>query len=51
MKNFTGQERAKKMESRKRKRRFVNEGEILEFLDALDSDNSEHDNLGGDSGK
>ena len=39
------------MESRKRKRRFVNEGEILEFLDDLDSDYSEHDDLGGDSGK
>ena len=51
LKNFTDQERAQKMESRKKKRRFVNEGEILEFLDALDSDNSEHDNLGGDSGK
>ena len=39
------------MESRKRKRRFVDEGEILEFLDDLDSDYSEHDDLGGDSGK
>ena len=51
MKNFTDQERAPKIESRKRKRLFVTEGEILEFLDALDSDYSEHDDLGDDSGK
>lgn len=51
MKNFTNQQRAQKMELRKRKRRFVSEGEILEFSDALDNDYSEHDNLGGDSGK
>ena len=39
------------MELRKRKRRFVSEGEIVEFLDALDSDYSEHGDLGVDSGK
>ena len=51
MKNFADQEYAEKMESRRRKRRSVNEGEILEFLDALDNDYSEHDDLGRDSGK
>ena len=51
MKNFTNQQPAQKMELRKTRRRFVSEGEILEFLDALDNDYSEHDDLGGDSGK
>ena len=49
LKDFTNKKPAQKMELRKR--RFVNEGEILEYLDALDSDYSEHDDLGGNSGK
>lgn len=50
MKNFTDQERAQKMESRKWKICFVNEGGILEYLNALDIEYSENGNLGGDSG-